>query len=365
MRALRYEGPGKILPVEVPDPDPGPDEVLLEPLTVGICFTDKLAHASPDFQSYPPGTVLGHEFCGRVVELGDAVEGVMVGDLVAPDPRVFCGECLGCRSGYLGQCSTVRGWVGVHGGWQGALAERVKVPARSIHHFTAGLTPAGGACVEPFAFSLRQVRHLRPAWGDNIVLLGAEDYGLAEAALLAPIAGRLVVADPYAHRREAALRFGAHEAIDATPGLVDEVRARFPFGADLVVVNAEAYLPRSETYLAEAYEMARPGATVLVSRSSGGRLYPAAPSRTAWAKELDIRYFGGCFGEEPWRGGRDRGDWEVAIRAIDDRRLDPEALGATVVRFDDLRTGADVDELMELLPAHATKVFVEVGTTGP
>lgn len=362
MRALRYDGPGSVLPVEMPEPVLNRDEVLLEPLVVGICFTDKLAHTSADFQVYPVGTVLGHEFCGRVMELGSDVDGVKVGDLVAPDPRIFCGACLECQAGYLGQCTAVRGWVGVHGGWHGALAERVKVPARSVHRFGPDLTAIGGACVEPFAFALRQIRHLRPAWGDNIVVLGAEDYGLAEAALLSSTAGRLVVADPYPHRRDAAMRFGAHETIDATATLVDEVRARFPFGADVVVVNAEAYVPRSDSYLADAYEMARPGATILVSRSSGDRLYPLASSRTAWRKELDIRYFGGCFGEEPWRGARERGDWEVTIRAINDRRIDPDGLGASIVRFDDLRSSGDVDDMMALLPAQATKVFVQVGT---
>src|SRR5947208_15305723 len=112
MRALRYDGPGSILPVEIPEPVLRPDEVLLEPLMVGICFTDKLAHTSADFRVYPTGTVLGHEFCGRVVELGSEVDGVKAGDPVAPDPRVFCGRCLECQAGYLGQCTDVRAWLG-------------------------------------------------------------------------------------------------------------------------------------------------------------------------------------------------------------------------------------------------------------
>lgn len=360
MRAIRYDGVGRVLPVEIPDPVLQPDEVMLRPLMVGICFTDKLAHCSADFTSYPVGTVLGHEFCGRIEAIGTAVENVAVGDVVAPDPRVFCGTCTQCRAGYLGQCTTRKGWVGVHGGWSGALADLVKVPALSVHQMAPNMTPVGGACVEPYAFALRQVRHLRPAWGDNIVILGAEDYGIAETGLLASSAGRLIVVDPHPLRRSAALNFGAHEVLMPTPQLVDDIRSRIPFGADLVIVNAESYVPRSEQYLAEAYEIARPLATVLVSRSSGGLLYPQAPASTAWLKELDIRYFGGCFGEEPWRGGRERGDWQVAIEAISAGRLNPNEMGGHVVPFEDLRTQADVDEMMALLPSQATKVFVEV-----
>jgi (R,R)-butanediol dehydrogenase/meso-butanediol dehydrogenase/diacetyl reductase len=362
MRALRYDGPGQIIPVGVAEPVAGPDDVLVRPLQVGICFTDKLAYDSPEFQVYPIGTVLGHEFCGRVAEVGGNVDGVRVGDLVAPDPRVYCGACTNCHAGYMNHCTTTKGWIGVHGGWPGALAELVRVPALSLYRMPDGLSHSGGAAVEAFTFALRQIRHVQPAVGDNVVVLGAEDYGLAETGLLAGVAGEVLVADPNELRRAAALRFGATVVVDPGFSLVEEYRAGHPHGADLVVVNAEAYVARSQHYLREAIELCRPGATILLSRSSGSSLFPSIDPALAAAKQLDIRYFGTCFGEEPWRGGRDRGDWAVTLSAMTTGRLSAERLGATVIGFDELRAKRDVDELMHLLPDHATKVFVEVST---
>jgi threonine dehydrogenase-like Zn-dependent dehydrogenase len=361
VKGLVFEGPRTMTIRDVPPPSLRPGTLILRPHTVGLCFTDKLAYESTSFSAYPTGIVIGHEFCATVVDAADDVTGFAVGDIVVPDPRIYCGDCLPCRAGFETQCERAGGWIGVGGPWNGAMAELTLAPAMNSFKLEPGMTALDGAAVEPMAYSFRAVRNSGTVVGDNIVVLGLEDYGQGVAQVTRPTAGIVVAADPYAVRRAGAERAGVPYVLDTADDLVRQVRELVPFGADVVFLHAEEYVPRSQRYMQEAYEIARPGAMIKVVRISGPEILTLADAQLAAEKELRLSYNGAAFGMESWRGGRDRGDWRSTMQAMAAGRIAVEALQGLHIPFDDLRSQHDVDAMLAAVPTETAKVFVEVG----
>lgn len=360
MKGLVYRGVRSVTVEDVPEPTLKPGTVLLRPLVVGMCFTDKLAYESAAFAAYPPGFVLGHEFSAEVVEIADDVEGFEVGDVVVPDPRIYCGDCLHCRAGFEARCTTTMGWIGV-ALWNGAMAELTLAPAMNCFKLEPGMDHNDGAAIEPLAYAVRAVRHSGLRNSDNVAVLGLCDYGLGSAQIASGYAGKVVTADPSPARRAAAVRAGITDVLTTGDDLTNTIRELMPLGADVVFLQAEEYVPRSQQYLREAYEIARPGATIKLVRLSGEEIITTADARLAASKELRLSYNGGAFGMECWRGGRDRGDWKASMEAVSAGRLNPETLQPLHVALDDITTQHDVEQLFAAVPFESSKVFIDVG----
>ena len=132
MQALRKTaaGPGLTLE-EVPEPAPGPDEVIVEVEAASICGTDLHIHRFDEWaeQRIPVPLTLGHEFAGTVVESGPDVRHVAVGDYVSAESHVTCGICFHCRTGQAHMCEQTR-ILGVDR--DGAFARYVAVPASVV-----------------------------------------------------------------------------------------------------------------------------------------------------------------------------------------------------------------------------------------
>lgn len=153
MKALHFLGPRKLEWREVPQPSiQGPHEALVRPLAVAACDLDleMVAGRSP----FPPPFILGHEFAGEIVEIGDEVSGFRIGEQVAVSFQPSCGSCPYCRLGHTAACGVLPGTpmygIGAAGGdWGGALSELVRVPyaAAMMVPLPAGVTPemAAGA----------------------------------------------------------------------------------------------------------------------------------------------------------------------------------------------------------------------------
>ncbi|MBL7259463.1 alcohol dehydrogenase catalytic domain-containing protein [Paractinoplanes lichenicola] len=201
----RFFGVGDVRLVESPVVEAGPDQVALEPLAVGVCGTD--SHIVAGGFPAAPGVVLGHEVCGRITFVGDAVDGLSVGDLVTVEPHDYCTRCTYCRLGQEHLCDSKRGY-GVK--LDGGMASRMVVPGRIAYRLPVGTVPWIGALTEPLACCLHGMDQLDPRSGLPILIYGAGPAGammvaLAAARGLAPI----VVVDPRPDRREVALRMGA------------------------------------------------------------------------------------------------------------------------------------------------------------
>ena len=191
----------------LPDPAPGPNEVVVEVCRCGICGSDLHITEDPIF-GVPAGTVLGHEYAGRIAAVGRDVDRVKTGEHVAVFPVHGCGHCATCLAGLPAWCRQMR----VDGGGYGqyALAEQhqiVKLPNT--------LSLADGALVEPMAVGLHGVRLARAEPGARVLVVGAGPIGLATAFWARRHgAGRVAVTASSTRRAELALTMGAHVFID-------------------------------------------------------------------------------------------------------------------------------------------------------
>jgi L-iditol 2-dehydrogenase len=231
---------------EVPVPEIGDDDVLLEVGAVSVCGSDvHQFHATHSWAVNVP-VVLGHEFCGTVAAAGRAVRGVKEGDrVVSETAAVICGTCLMCRTGRYNLCPTRKGFgYGVNG----AMAPFVRTPARCLHAIPDTL-PFEHACLcEPHAVAYQAMcvnSTIRP--GDFVVVFGPGPIGLlcTRMAALAGAHPLLVVGLAQdAPRLDTARALGATHTVDASTGTLDEVvRSLDPLGADLVCEASGASRP--------------------------------------------------------------------------------------------------------------------------
>ncbi|WP_433755192.1 zinc-dependent alcohol dehydrogenase family protein [Nocardia sp. CA-135398] len=215
MRAVVIEKPGNFAVQNVPDPTPGPGEVVVRVDAVGICGTD--AHiADGEFPPTPYPIVPGHEFAGSVVALGTGVDGVRVGDSVAVDPSLFCEACHYCAIGRGNLCER---WGAIGDTVDGAMAEYVAVPAANCYRLPETLSMTHGALVEPLSCAVHAFDVLPRALGAHYLLYGAGTMGLLMLQL-ARVAGAasVSVVDINTDRLPVAIELGA----DATATTADE-----------------------------------------------------------------------------------------------------------------------------------------------
>jgi threonine dehydrogenase-like Zn-dependent dehydrogenase len=180
MRAFVVTAPGEAGVEEVPDPVAAPGEVVVEVERVGVCgtdvefFTGEMEYLRDGHSRYP--LRLGHEWCGTVTEVGAGVDAGWRGRRVTGDTMIGCGRCRRCVAGYQHVCDD-RQEVGIRGARPGALAERLAVPASSLHALPDSVDSTLGALVEPGGNALRAVRAAALAPGGRLLVLGPGTIG--------------------------------------------------------------------------------------------------------------------------------------------------------------------------------------------
>jgi len=180
MKAVIVDKPGSVRVDSVPDPEVGPDNVLIRVKASGICGTD--IHIIDG--EFPPTTypiIPGHEFGGEVVEVGGNVVGIAAGDRVGVDPTLNCGACFFCQRGQGNLCERWNA-VGV-GHHPGGFAEYISVPARTVYPLPEGMDFATAALIEPVSCVVRGFHRLHPKVGDTYLIYGAGPMGLLNAQL--------------------------------------------------------------------------------------------------------------------------------------------------------------------------------------
>ena len=176
---LRGE-PGAVEVLRAPQPEPGPEDLLVKVGAAAICGSDIHAwHYSRGFEYIKPPFVLGHEFVGTVVAKGDHVVGFEVGDRVVPEAVHYCGHCLLCKLGRTNICENFQ-IIGLH--FDGGLAEYAKFNARYAHKVPASIDDQNAALVEPTTVAVHAVcanADFGPK--DVIVVSGSGPIGLLVA----------------------------------------------------------------------------------------------------------------------------------------------------------------------------------------
>jgi alcohol dehydrogenase len=219
MKGFVFHGPGQSAWEDVPDPSvKEPTDAVVRVDAVTICGTD-LHILKGDVPEVRPGTVLGHEAVGEIVEVGSDVRTVRPGDRVLVSCISACGRCRYCRESSYGQCRGGGGWILGHL-IDGTQAEYVRVPYAdlSVHALPSAVESKDAvllADIFPTSYEVGVLNgHVRP--GDTVAIVGAGPIGLAAIAtarLFAP--ERIVAVDLAASRLEAAKRFGADAVADA------------------------------------------------------------------------------------------------------------------------------------------------------
>jgi threonine 3-dehydrogenase len=210
---------------DVPKPEYGIDDVLIRVLKTGICGTDVHIYNWDDWaqKTIKPGTVIGHEFVGRIEAVGGNVHGCSVGDLVSAEGHIVCGHCRNCLAGRRHLCANTLG-VGVNR--DGAFAEYVAVPALNVWHcdphvpleLYAIFDPLGNAAHTALSYDLV---------GEDVLITGAGPIGIAAVAMALKVGARFVViTDVNDYRLGLADKMGATATVNVQTQDLREVMQR-------------------------------------------------------------------------------------------------------------------------------------------
>ena len=212
MKALMYQGARDMPLVDIPEPEPGENEVKISVSYCGICGSDIHGYTGESGRKIPP-MIMGHEFSGRVTALGEKVTKFRVGDRVTVQPVMFCGTCEFCRAGNMNICKNRRG-LGVLD-VNGAFTEYICVEEQYVYLLPDHVDDYAGAMLEPLSVAYHAVKHIQPVGDKNIFIAGTGTIGLLILKLVRAFgAGRIVVTDLSDDRLSLAEKLGADITIN-------------------------------------------------------------------------------------------------------------------------------------------------------
>lgn len=261
MKVVYLTEPGKMEIVEEPVPEAGQGQVLVRIEYNGICGSD--VHFFKDGRVgdcvLTDKFVLGHEVSGTVVELGEGVENLNVGDRVALEPGYACGKCEFCKSGRYNLCPDVKFFAAPP--VRGALQEYVAHPADMCFKLPDNVSTMEGALVEPLAVGLHATGLGNVGLGQSVLILGAGCIGLVTLlSARARGASKIIVADLYEKRLEYAREMGADVTINAqTEDVSGRIREILKEGPDVVLETAG-----SPATIAQTAHIAKRGGTIVL-----------------------------------------------------------------------------------------------------
>jgi L-idonate 5-dehydrogenase len=324
MKAFVLHGAKDIRLEEVTRPSPAPGEVLVAIRAAGICGSDLHYYAHGKCGNFIPSQpfILGHEFAGEVVALGEGVSTLPIGTRVAVDPSRACGRCKQCREGRYNLCPHMvyYGTASVTPPSNGCYAEYVTAPARNCWPLPDGFEYAWGALLEPMSVAMHAVMRSGVVGGKSVLITGGGTIG--QMILLVAVAfgaSRVVVSDIKPFARDFALKQGATGTLDPmSPTLKEDASKQSPGGFEVVFEAAGV-----GAALDQAIRLSAPGATVVqVGTLPDGT---SVPINALLTKEL--QYVGS------WRFAN---VFERVIEMVGSGRIDPRPLITRILPFDQL-----------------------------
>ena len=344
MRAALFEAPGQPLVIrEVETPQPLSTDLLVKVKNCGICGTDLHLSAVTDrsggMAPLPGGAIMGHEFCGEVVEVGaQAPGGWHEGGRVCALPYIACGHCLECLDGRGHRCrDAIFGGLGQLGG---AYADYVRVGGAEALALPDGVDYQAGALVEPLSVGLHAVRAAQLKPGDAVLIVGAGPIGLAVALWCRFFGARhVVISDLLAGRLDKAAAMGATDGIDASTENVIGRYKQIASSRPDVVFDCVG-IPGSQQ-LAMDYAPMNGRLVVAGVCMRPDTIMPVK----AITKELNVRYV----------YMYERQDFELALEMLNRGRIDGGAMVTDVVGFDAF--SAAFEDLKT--PSHQCKILLD------
>jgi threonine dehydrogenase-like Zn-dependent dehydrogenase len=223
VQALVFHGPGVMSVEERPDPEPGPEEVLLRITATGICGSDLHGYTGENGRRHP-GQIMGHETVGRIAASGDDVPsdlGLAPGRVATVIPVIGDGSCPACTAGNEQLCANRR-VIGVDPEISSAFAELMLAPARNVVMLPDDVPEEYGALVEPLSVGYHAAIRGGTTSEDAVLVIGGGPIGQACALAARRLgASSVVVSEPNASRRTLLENLGL-AVVDPAAGAVPE-----------------------------------------------------------------------------------------------------------------------------------------------
>ena len=333
MKAAVFESIGNLVLKEVDKPKlKKKTDALIKVTGVGICGTD--LHILQDPPAHPArlGNILGHEFTGQIVELGEEVFGFSVGEQVLIDPHPGCGVCNECRRGFPDNCLKLYSTSGEEGHPDtigifspGAFTSYTIVPQQALYKINASVPPHICALAEPLTCVLNASNKLKVQPGDFVVILGAGPIGLMFTMLMKACgASKIIVSEPSKVRAKAALECGADIVVDPkTQNLEEIVKEEMGSGADFCIEAVGPLLPL-------AIKIVRAGGKVL-QFGHDETVNPEIPVGTLLKKEVEV--LGAFIGKH---------SFERTVRVMESKKLPLEKVISHVMPLSEIHKGLDL-----------------------
>ena len=289
MMAAVFKGDGVLVLEERPVPEiKDPHDIKLAVKGVGVCGTDLHILEVPPRHPASKNVIIGHEFCGEVVEVGSAVTNCKPGDHITVDQNAACGHCDECRRGVPNACTTilsapVPGFSNTPGiFFDGASAKYIVIPDYKAYPVATHVPWHHIAVTEIVACAFNAVRKAKPEMGETAVVLGAGPVGLLITAMLKTSGCRVISSEVAEFRRSVAKRVGADVTVNPKEEDLNQIVADLTKGKGAEIV-VEAVGP----LLNECIDLARiNGRVVLFGHDELAR--PVVHQALVMRKELQI-----------------------------------------------------------------------------
>ncbi len=325
MKAYVFKDVGKLVFEEKSIPHvKDPDDVLLKVKAVGVCGTDlKIIEGKHHFK---PNTILGHEFCSDVVEIGTHVNHIKVGDRVSIDNNIRCGFCSFCRMGLSSQCVEIKtSALGVMR--DGGYAEYCLVPEKQCFVLPDGIDDILSTQVETLATVVNGINTLQMLPYDYVLILGFGPIGYLFAQFAKNIAAKVAVTeiDPFRINvaKECGLTVWNPNEVDVVQKITD-----FTYGR-----KADIVIEATGNALEQALQCVTPGGKVLPFGMDSSIKATILPNEiTRWATKILGLYLG-------------QNTMVPSIRIFQEKRLNMEQFFTKIIPFDE---GLSAFELLGL-----------------
>lgn len=282
MLSIVVDQPDSMAVCERPTPEAAAGEVRVRVRYAGICGSDlHIFHGKNPFVAYP--RVIGHEFVGRIDAVGAGVNPARIGETVAIDPVISCGQCYACRVGRQNVCGKLQ-VIGVHR--DGGFSEYAVVPHQNAHVIPQGLALSSASVIEPFAVAAN-VTHRTGVLPEDVALVyGAGPVGLNLVQVLKRVYGiRAFVTDLVDERLALARGCGAaeDETINTSREPIEEaLKRRGVEGGPTLIFDAVCH----PAILEEAVRIAAPAGRIGILGFSS--VPSAIPQQELTKKELSL-----------------------------------------------------------------------------
>lgn len=314
MKAAVIYGTGDIRYADIEDPKCGVEDVIIQVSACGICGSDS-PRILKDWK-YPVPGVPGHEFAGKIVEVGKNIQGFSLGEAVVAQPLIPCKQCIHCKSGFYSVCDDIT-MIGAD--IPGGYAEYVKVPASNVLK-VGDMNLQQAALIEPCAVALYGVLGIEPKMGDTVAILGMGTIGQLVLQWCKIYGVRRVIAVDISEKKLAeAKALGADYCINGLKSDVEKeiLELTNGLGADIAMETAGSKITQEQCLLVTK----KRGKVGYLGIARTDILLKEKSFESIFRHELTLKGFWNSYAA-PFPGAA----WEKSINYIQDNRIELEKL---------------------------------------